>query len=308
MKTNPMRAGLERGEPQIGTWLTMVRNPAILSLMQAAGLDFARVDMEHTATTIEQVADLAVLSRALDFPIAVRPPKANREWITRLLDVGVMNLHCPQVENAAHAREIVAASRYAPMGLRGNGGLSASTDFDGTLSATAKRAHANREVFITVMFETAKAFDDLEEIAAMPGIDALTVGPADLAQDLGVFGTPDQVAAQIRRLYEKVGGFDHLLMMMQAGFLDHKRTVSNIRLLAKEVYPQIKDLPGLKATLPRLRSQLTKMSPSLRTHSGTWEVTEVLSALLGRGWGVTTFSVQAPLCTILPSIRVQPLP
>ena len=192
MKINPMRAGLERGEPQIGTWLTMVRNPAILSLMQAAGLDFARVDMEHTALTIEQVADLAVLSRALDFPIAVRPPKANREWITRLLDIGVFNLHCPQVENAEHAREIVAASRYAPMGLRGNGGLSAASDFDGSLSANAKRAHANREVFVTVMFETARAFDDLEEIAAMPGIDALTIGPADLAQDLGVFGTPDQ--------------------------------------------------------------------------------------------------------------------
>ena len=119
MHINTMRAGLERGEPQIGTWLTMVRNPAILSLMKSAGLDFARVDMEHTALTIEHIADLAVLSRALNFPIAVRPPKANREWITRLLDNGVWNLHCPQVENAEHAREIVDASRYAPMGLRG---------------------------------------------------------------------------------------------------------------------------------------------------------------------------------------------
>lgn len=191
MHINTLRAGLERGEAQIGTWLTMVRNPAILSLMKAAGLDFARVDMEHTALTIETIGDMAVLSRALDFPIAVRPPKANREWITRLLDVGVLNLHCPQVENADHAREIVAASRYAPMGLRGNGGLSASTDFDGTLSANARRSHANQQVFVTVMFETGRAFDDLDEIAAMPGIDALTIGPADLAQDLGVFGTPD---------------------------------------------------------------------------------------------------------------------
>ncbi|MGE0416171.1 MAG: HpcH/HpaI aldolase/citrate lyase family protein [Acetobacteraceae bacterium] len=190
-RINPMRAALMRGQPQIGTWLTMVRNPAILSLMKAAGLDFARVDMEHTALTIETIADLAVLSRALDFPIAVRPPRANREWITRLLDIGVMNLHCPQVENAAHAREIVAASRYAPMGLRGNGGLSAATDFEGALPANDRRAQANEQVFVTVMFETARAFDDLEEIAAMPGIDALTIGPADLAQDLGVFGTPD---------------------------------------------------------------------------------------------------------------------
>ena len=135
---------------------------------------------------------MALLSRALNFPIAVRPPKANREWITRLLDAGVWNLHCPQVENAAHAAEIVAASRYAPRGLRGNAGHSPGTDYDMSGTAADRRAFANRQVFVTVMLETAAAFDDLDAIAAMDGIDALTIGPADLAQDLGVFGTPDQ--------------------------------------------------------------------------------------------------------------------
>jgi 2-keto-3-deoxy-L-rhamnonate aldolase RhmA len=192
MHANPMRAGVERGEPQIGTWITMVRNPSILSLLKAAGLDFARVDMEHTSLSIETIADMAVLARALDFPIAVRPPKANREWFTRLLDVGVWNLHCPQVESAEHAAEIVAASRHAPMGLRGNGGLSAATDFSRTGTDAERRAFANKQVFVTVMLETARAFDDLDAIASMPGIDALTLGPADLAQDLGVYGTPDQ--------------------------------------------------------------------------------------------------------------------
>jgi 2-keto-3-deoxy-L-rhamnonate aldolase RhmA len=192
MKANPMRAGVERSEVQIGTWLTMVRNPGILALMQAAGLDFARVDMEHTGFSMETIADLAVMARALDFPIAVRPPKANREWITRLLDVGVWNLHCPQVESAGHAAEIVAASRYAPRGQRGNGGLSAATDFETPGTVAERRAFANRQVFVTVMFETAEAFNDLDAIAAMDGIDALTLGPADLAQNLGVAGTPDE--------------------------------------------------------------------------------------------------------------------
>ncbi len=123
MQANPMRAALERGELQIGTWVNLVRNPAILTLLKSAGLDFARVDMEHTSASMATIAHMALLSRALNFPIAVRPPKANREWITRLLDAGVWNLHCPQVENAAHAAEIVAASRYAPRGLRGNAGL-----------------------------------------------------------------------------------------------------------------------------------------------------------------------------------------
>jgi 2-keto-3-deoxy-L-rhamnonate aldolase RhmA len=192
MKPNPMRAGVERGELQLGTWVNMVRNPQILPLLKAAGLDFARVDMEHSAPSMETIADMALVARAIDFPIAVRPPKANREWITRLLDVGVWNIHCPQVENADHAREIVAASRYAPLGLRGNGGLGPSTDFETTGTVSERRAFANREVFVTVMFETAAAFEHLDAIAAMDGIDALTLGPADLAQDLGVFGTPEQ--------------------------------------------------------------------------------------------------------------------
>ena len=88
MQANPLRAALERGELQIGTWVNLVRNPAILTLLKAAGLDFARVDMEHTAASMESIANMALLSRALNFPIAVRPPEANREWITRLLDCG----------------------------------------------------------------------------------------------------------------------------------------------------------------------------------------------------------------------------
>ncbi|MGH6915020.1 MAG: HpcH/HpaI aldolase family protein, partial [Geminicoccales bacterium] len=191
MKANPMRAGVERGEVQIGTWVNLIRSPAILPLLKAAGLDFARVDMEHSSPSIETIADMALVARALDFPIVVRPPRANREWITRLLDVGVMNLHCPQVESAEHAAEIVAASRYAPMGLRGWGGMTPGNDYD-TGAPAESRAHANRQVFVTVMLETARAFEDLDAIAAMKGIDALTLGPADLAQDLGVTGTPDQ--------------------------------------------------------------------------------------------------------------------
>lgn len=192
MRPNPIRAAVEKGELQIGTWVNIARNPAILPLLKSAGLDFARVDMEHSSPSIETIADFALLSRAIDFPIVVRPPKANREWITRLLDIGVWNLHCPQVETADQAAEIVAASRYAPKGLRGNAGFSPATDFEIGISAVERRAFANRQVFVTVMLETAGAFDHLDAIAAMDGIDALTLGPSDLAQDLGITGTPDE--------------------------------------------------------------------------------------------------------------------
>src|ERR671925_395608 len=134
VEPNAYRMRAERGEVQIGTWITMIRTPGVLTLLQAAGLDFARVDMEHSPFSMETVADMAVLARALDFPMVVRPPEGNREWITRLLDVGGWGLHIPQVDNPDIAHEIVG----------------------------------------------------------MPGIDAVTLGPSDLAQELGVRGTPDQ--------------------------------------------------------------------------------------------------------------------
>jgi 2-keto-3-deoxy-L-rhamnonate aldolase RhmA len=65
-KTNPLKAALAAGRVQIGTWINLVRNPAVLTLLQAAGLDYARVDMEHSSPSIETVADMAVLARALD--------------------------------------------------------------------------------------------------------------------------------------------------------------------------------------------------------------------------------------------------
>ena len=75
---------------------------------------------------------------------------------------------------------------------RGMIGLSPGNDYDHTGKVAERLAFANQQVFVTVMLETAGAFDHLDAIAAMDGIDALTLGPGDLAQNLGVFGTPDQ--------------------------------------------------------------------------------------------------------------------
>jgi 2-keto-3-deoxy-L-rhamnonate aldolase RhmA len=140
MQTNSMKQALARGETQVGVWITMVRNPAILRLMKSAGLDFARFDMEHASPSMETLSNMALLARALDFTLTGRPPQGNREWITRLLDAGVWSLHVPQVD----------------------------------------------------MFESQQAFDNIDAIMSVPGIDAVTLGPSDLAQELGVFGTPDQ--------------------------------------------------------------------------------------------------------------------
>lgn len=192
LKANPMKEALKQGRTQIGTWLNLIRNPAVLSLLKTSGLDYARVDMEHSAPSIETIADMAVVARALDFPITVRPPEGNREWITRLLDVGVWNLHIPQVDNPKIAEEVVKASRYAPLGMRGMSAVGPHTEFDSMPDLRSQLAFINEQVHITVMFESRESFRHVDEIVSMPGIDAVTLGPSDLAQELGVLGTPSQ--------------------------------------------------------------------------------------------------------------------
>jgi 2-keto-3-deoxy-L-rhamnonate aldolase RhmA len=192
VQSNPMKAALRAGRVQIGSWLNLMRNPAILTLMKSAGMDYARIDMEHSSPSIETVADMAVLGRALDFPVVVRPPEGNREWITRLLDCGVWGLHIPQVDNPDIARSVVEAARYRPIGTRGQAGFAPGTDFDRAGGTAPGRAHFNEQVHVTVMFESAEAFRHIDEIIGMEGIDAVTLGPSDLAQELGVMGTPDQ--------------------------------------------------------------------------------------------------------------------
>ena len=90
MQTKSMKQALARGETQVGVRINMVRNPAILRLMKSAGLDFARFDMEHASPSMETLSNMALLARAMDFTLTVRPPQGNREWITRILDAGVM--------------------------------------------------------------------------------------------------------------------------------------------------------------------------------------------------------------------------
>jgi 2-keto-3-deoxy-L-rhamnonate aldolase RhmA len=201
IKTNQLHAALAAGRVQIGTWINLTRNPAILTLLKSAGLDYARVDMEHSSPSIETVADMAVLARALDFPLVVRPPEGNREWITRLLDVGVWGLHIPQVDTPEIAQRVAQFARYAPVGARGHAGVGPGTDFDGDLAPADRLHHLNQQVHVTIMLETAEAFNQLDDILSVEGIDAVTLGPSDLSIDLGVYGTSRQedVLAEYRQ-------------------------------------------------------------------------------------------------------------
>jgi 2-keto-3-deoxy-L-rhamnonate aldolase RhmA len=262
MNGNGYRERAERGEVQIGTWVTMIRTPGILTLLQAAGLDFVRVDMEHSSFSMETVADMATLARALDFPMVVRPPEGNREWITRLLDAGVWNLHIPQVDTPEQAAAVVACTRYAPLGERGMYGFGPHTGYR-TLPPAEHMAAANARVHVTAMLETRRAFDRLNEIAAVPGIDALTIGPTDLAQDLGVLGTPAQ-----REVLN-----DHRRRLVDA-CRKHGKAVS----MAVDSVESVREMIAMGATIVNFSSETAVLRAGYAT-----AVTEIRRAPAARG-------------------------
>jgi alkanesulfonate monooxygenase SsuD/methylene tetrahydromethanopterin reductase-like flavin-dependent oxidoreductase (luciferase family) len=114
------------------------------------------------------------------------------------------------------------------------------------------------------------AFESRSSGIRMQGLDYLR------EQGIVIFGTPDSVAAQIKRLHERVGGFDHLLMMQQAGFLSHQKTVKSMTLFAKEVYPQIRELPPSECNRGRSAEPQPERAPHRAADSrGTQQKIEV---------------------------------
>jgi 2-keto-3-deoxy-L-rhamnonate aldolase RhmA len=256
MKVNPLKVALAEGRPQIGTWLNLVRNPAILTLLQTTGLDYARVDMEHSSPSIETIADMAVLSRALDFPLIVRPPSADRAWITRLLDVGVWGLHIPQVDTPEIARSVVEVARYAPAGMRGMAVNGPQNDFDPSVPLAA----LNDQVHVTVMLESAEAFKNLDEIVGTPGIDAVTLGPSDLAQELGVLGTPDE--ARVIDEYRQA-----LIASAQAHGKDVAMLLGNVEQAARWIEAGVK-IVAIASDVAVLQQTYSAMVSALRPPAG----------------------------------------
>lgn len=170
----------------LGTWV-MSASPLVAEAIGHAGFDWAVLDMEHSPLELPGVVQmLQALATTKLVPI-VRLPANDAVLFKRLLDAGASTLMVPFVQSAAEARRAVAATRYPPLGMRGVAGMSRATRY-GTLRLDTQAADAG--VALILQLETPQALDALEEIAAVEGVDALFIGPADLAAALGHLGNP----------------------------------------------------------------------------------------------------------------------
>lgn len=176
---NPLRAALSRGEVVRGAWCSSP-SAVVAETIASVGYDYVCVDLQHGAVDYsDAVHMLQAISGQGATPIA-RVPANDPATIGKVLDAGALGVVVPLVNNADEAARAVAACRYPPLGGRSYGPVRAAT-------VTGSRDVADLDqVVVAVMVETREGLEQVEEIAATPGLDAIYIGPADLALALGL--------------------------------------------------------------------------------------------------------------------------
>jgi 4-hydroxy-2-oxoheptanedioate aldolase len=168
-----------------GMWVCS-GSPLVAEICAGAGLDWLLVDAEHSPNGLESI--LAQLQAVHGYPVhvLVRPPVNDTVVIKQYLDLGVQNLLVPMVNSAAEAKAAVAATRYPPLGVRGVGSaLARSARWNRTPDYLAR---AGETISLTVQIESTAAVAAVDEILAVDGIDAVFLGPSDLAASMGLLG------------------------------------------------------------------------------------------------------------------------
>jgi 2-dehydro-3-deoxyglucarate aldolase len=193
------RARLKRRDKLLGTMVTLP-TPATAEILAGLGFDWLFVDGEHgPLETRELLGVLQAVSR--DVACLVRVPEASEVPIKKALDLGAAGIIVPQVNTAEQAADVVRFARYAPEGARGVG-LARAHGYGMRFREYVESANA--EIAVVVQAEHARAVDNIESIVRVPGVDAVLLGPYDLAASLGKMGQVDDpvVVAAIRRVTE----------------------------------------------------------------------------------------------------------
>jgi 2-keto-3-deoxy-L-rhamnonate aldolase RhmA len=175
--------GAGHGSP-IGTWISSA-SPIVAEAMGHAGFDWAVVDMEHSPLDLMPMVSLLQALGNTRMVGVVRVPWNDAVMVKRVLDAGARTLLFPFVQDAGEAAQAVAATRYPPQGRRGISGMTRASKFGTTANYLASAAEG---LGVIVQLETPQALAKLEEIAAVDGVDALFIGPADLSASMGHLG------------------------------------------------------------------------------------------------------------------------
>jgi 4-hydroxy-2-oxoheptanedioate aldolase len=209
MRANPVKRLLKAGKPAVGTWLSLGSITAA-RFMARVGFDWLTVDVEHSLVNVETTTHMiASIADAGGVPL-VRVPSNRHDHIKRVLDNGGFGVVVPMVNTRAEAEAAVSACRYPPFGTRSVGGTVHALNF--AASPADYYARANDEVLIVLQCEHILAVRTFEDVFSVPGVDAVFVGPNDLAASMrgpdGAPPTPEafrQALADILAAAKRIG-------------------------------------------------------------------------------------------------------
>jgi 4-hydroxy-2-oxoheptanedioate aldolase len=181
MRANPVKQALKAGQPSVGTWLSLGSITAARFLARA-GFPWLTVDIEHSLVDWETATHMfATIADAGCIALA-RVPSNRHDHIKRVLDNGAHGIVVPMVNSREEALAAVAATKYPPIGNRSVGGSVHALNFGGTANEYYERA--NDEILVVLQCEHIQAVRDADAIFSVPGIDAIFVGPNDLAASM----------------------------------------------------------------------------------------------------------------------------
>ncbi len=184
---NKFRADLKAGRTCLGASVSL--SDPLVSEALCDSVDFLWIDLEHSPMSPEALNGHLLAARGKRIPALVRVAAAFTPLIKGALDSGAEGIIVPQVRSVTEVRQVVNDCRYPPQGLRGYGPRVPSGY--GRHGGRAFSEQENRDVFVSVMIETAEALAALDDILAIPGLDSIVIGPQDLSFSLGYPGDPE---------------------------------------------------------------------------------------------------------------------
>jgi 4-hydroxy-2-oxoheptanedioate aldolase len=197
---NHLKEKLARGEVVASMTVRLTRSIEIARIAATAGFDTIYVDVEHNTLSVESTAQICITAQAMGVTPLVRVPANTPDYICRLLDGGAMGVIAPHVRSAEDAAHIVAMAKFPPLGERGAGGALPHYQYR-SFPATETNAAMNDATMVVLMMETVAALENVETIAAVPGVDMLLVGTNDLCNELGITGQFDH--PKVRNAFQR---------------------------------------------------------------------------------------------------------
>ncbi|MCC6705572.1 MAG: hypothetical protein IT334_11885 [Thermomicrobiales bacterium] len=170
------------GQTSFGAWIS-IGDPSTTEIMAAAGFDWVLFDGEHAPIPVDRLQSLLMAFNGTPTLPVYRVAANDPVQIGQVLDIGAAGVVVPRINSLEQAQAAIAAAMYPPLGRRGVGPWRAAA-YGTTFHAYLRRA--NEETLLMLMMESLEGIAALPEIVQLPGIDAIIVGPADLAASLGV--------------------------------------------------------------------------------------------------------------------------